>query len=103
MRIAVDLPARFRSQAVSVDGRAGNLSQSGILFVGRALEHRPPTVRLQIDLPDSEGPIEVGGEIAWAGSRGLIGIRFTEIAIAMRRRLANFVIRRAFDLAPLPR
>lgn len=105
IRIAVDLPARVRSLVASSDGRAVNLSQSGILFIGtgtaRELQHE--SIHMELDLPDHESPVLVGGEIVWCQATGVAGIRFTDIAVSSRRRLANFVIRRAYDLFPLPR
>jgi hypothetical protein len=110
LRIAVDLPARFRSDSQSVDGRAQNLSQGGLRFVGSAPRLGPSLapifdevdsgpVVLQIDLPDEDRPLELRGEVCWseAGPTRAVGIRFTSLAIPERRRLANFVIRRACE------
>jgi hypothetical protein len=100
-RIPVDLPARYRSETSSVDGRAEDISQDGMRFVGRAGDVAPGALHLEIDLPDSdETPLTLRGEIAWITSGPLarlatIGIRFTGIEKLVRRRLANFVIRRA--------
>jgi hypothetical protein len=94
-RIPVDLPARFRSETSSVDGRAEDISQDGMRFVGRAADDAPGAVHVEIDLPDADDtPLKLLGEVAWIGSAS-IGIRFTNIEKLVRRRLANFVIRRA--------
>ena len=100
IRIAVDLPARIRSTESSVDGRAGNISQHGILFVALPGELTGDPVRMEIDLPDSERPLALSGMVCWRTGRGLCGIRFTDVSLGERRRLANFVIRRA--CSPLP-
>src|SRR5690242_871977 len=55
-RIAVDLPARYRSQTVQMDGRAGNLSQDGMFFVTPYLDAPPEEVAVELDLPDEDGP-----------------------------------------------
>jgi hypothetical protein len=98
MRIAVDFPTRVRSRALSLDGRAVNLSRGGILFIGA----RPPpaslprTFDLEIDLPDTGTPISATGEVRWADGEdqpGALGIRFTGLALAARRRLANLILR----------
>lgn len=99
-RIPVDLPARCWSETLSVDGRAENLSQDGMLFVGHGPEVAGGFVELEIDLPDADGPLLLGGEIAWVteGPRFInrtVGIRFTRVETLVRRRLANFVIRRS--------
>jgi hypothetical protein len=93
LRIPVDLPARYRSPTRSMDGRARNLSQDGMLFVGAAPREGVAVekVIVEIDLPDGKA-ISVGGEVRWAASRRA-GIRFTEIGIATRRRLANLILR----------
>lgn len=114
IRIVVDLPTRVRSQVLSLDGRAGNISQSGILFVAPRLSEAPTKVDIEIDLPDAEAPITLAGEIRWSSAmtssmamamstvtRGLVGIRFTDIAMSVRRRLANFVMSRAMATPPL--
>jgi hypothetical protein len=115
LRIAVDLPARFRSETQSVDGRALDLSQDGIRFVGSAPRLGPSLapifdevdtgpVFLEIDLPDDEGsdhPLALRGTICWseAGPTRAVGIRFTQLPTHERRRIANFVIRRACSTA----
>jgi PilZ domain-containing protein len=108
LRIAVDLPARFRSETQSVDGRALNLSRGGIRFVGSAPRLGPSLaplfdevdtgpVFLEIDLPDEERPLSLRGVVCWseAGPTRAVGIRFTHLPPPESRRLANFVIRRA--------
>jgi hypothetical protein len=96
-RFPVDLPARYRSEGSSGDGRAANISQDGVRLVGAGLHADPGPVLLEIDLPDSEAPLAVGGVICWLsdGPMRSLGIRFTRIETTARRRLANFVIRRA--------
>jgi hypothetical protein len=97
LRFPVDLPARYRSVTYSGDGRAANISQDGVQLVGAGVDAAAGPVFVEIDLPDSDGPLAVGGEICWLsdGPTRSIGIRFTRIEARARRRLANFVIRRA--------
>jgi hypothetical protein len=109
-RIPVDLPARFRSDTESVDGRAANLSQDGIRFIGSAPRLGPSLgpvfdeedsghVVLEIDLPDDDTPLHLDGEVCWSerGPTRAVGIRFTRVGKPERTRLANFVIRRACE------
>lgn len=117
-RIPVDLPARFRSDTESVDGRAANLSQDGIRFIGSSPRPGPSLapiapiapicneidsghVFLEIDLPDDDAPLHLGGEVCWSeaeeGPTRAVGIRFTEVGKRERTRLANFVIRRTCE------
>ncbi len=102
-RIAVDLPVRFRCVACSIDGRAHDLSASGVCFLtGGSAPDLEATdgdqalgeVSIEIDLPDAEAPLSVVGQVRWEAD-GAIGIRFTNLSVAERRRLANFVILRS--------
>lgn len=109
-RISVDLPARFRSGRVLVDGRAGNLSQNGMLFFAPAFvveqgqeqerEGEDRSVQVEIDLPDAEQPLTITGEVRWIHEREPghpgMGIRFTQVSLTELRRLANYVILRAY-------
>ena len=103
LRIRVDLPARFRSESQSIDGRAHDLSAHGVRFVGNATCDAPVPgpVFLEIDLPDEDGggPLAVRGTICWSAEapHHAVGIRFTGIGAPERRRLANFVIRRTCE------
>jgi hypothetical protein len=91
----VDLPARYRSGQVSLDGRAGDLSQDGMFFVSPFLDDTPGEVAVELDLPDSDEPLRLLGEVRWIDDGPLhsgMGIRFMNTAINERLRLANFVI-----------
>jgi hypothetical protein len=65
-----------------------------MLFVGVAPPAGDPVEAgvVEIDMPDEQPPISVGGEVRWSHARGA-GIRFTEIGVAARRRLANLILR----------
>jgi len=102
LRIPVDLPARYRSGSLSLDGRARDLSQGGLFF---AVPRPEPDdecepvgdICLELDLPDDDAmrPLVLAGEVRWIEGSGM-GIRFTQLPIADRRRLANFLIHRAY-------
>jgi hypothetical protein len=95
LRVRVDLPARYRSGTLSLDGRARDLSQAGIFFVGFAggeIESATGEVFLELDLPDEPmRPLSVVGEVRRASGHGM-GIRFVGLPVADRRRLANYLI-----------
>lgn len=98
-RIPVDLPARYRSTNISLDGRAGNLSQDGMFFVSPYLDDAIEEVSVEIDLPDSEHPLTLAGQVCWVDDGPLhsgMGIRFTNVPMTARLRLANFVIKRTY-------
>jgi hypothetical protein len=95
-RIRVDLPARYRSEVVSLDGRVGDLSQDGLFFASHLLDDAAGAeVALEVDLPDSNEPLRILGEIRWIDDGPQnpgMGIRFLNVAVSERLRLANFVI-----------
>ena len=98
-RISVDLPARYRSGNVSLDGRAGDLSQDGMFFMCDLLDDHYGEVAVELDLPDSPVPLRLTGEVRWVDEAPLhpgMGIRFKNLAIPERLRLANFVIHRTY-------
>jgi hypothetical protein len=99
-RIAVDLPARYRAGDVALDGRVGNLSQDGLFFHTPFLDgFAGDEVAVEVDLPDSDEPLALSGEVRWVDDTPLhsgIGIRFTNVAIKERLLLANFVIRKTY-------
>jgi hypothetical protein len=97
-RIPVDLPARYRSPAISLDGRASNLSHDGVYFTCASdMSGFAGKVNLEIDLPDEPKPVAVLAEICWRDLGG-IGLRFLEIPMLYRRRLANYVMHRCYSL-----
>jgi hypothetical protein len=98
-RVPVDLPARYRSGNVSLDGRVTNLSQDGMFFVSPFLDDSHGEVYLEVDLPDSDVPLNLSGEVAWVDDgplHGGMGIRFINVAIKQKLQLANYVIHRTY-------
>jgi hypothetical protein len=99
-RIPVDLPARYRSEAVSLDGRAGDISQDGMFFMSAFLyDATHAEVNVELDLPDSDVPLRLAGEVRWIDDAPLhagMGIRFVNVTINEKLRLANFVIHRTY-------
>ena len=92
LRVPVDLPARYRSGTLSLDGRARDLSQAGLFFVGASIESATGDVFLELDLPDEPmRPLSVVGEVRRVEGHGM-GIRFLGLPVADRRRLANYLI-----------
>jgi hypothetical protein len=95
--VSVDLPARYRSGSISLDGRAGNLSQNGMYFHTSMLDESIENpIHIEIDLPDHDQPLALHGEVRWVQDNGGMGICFTQISLPERRRLANYVILRAY-------
>src|SRR5688500_15495794 len=90
-RVPVDLPARYRSSTVWMDGRAGNLSQDGMFFSTLYLDDTREEVGVEIDLPDREQPLALVGQICWVDDHPQhagMGIRFTNMSLEERLLLA---------------
>jgi hypothetical protein len=66
-----------------------------MMFVASSHDVTPASkdVALEIDLPDSQEPLLVEGEICWRGAASAAGIRITHMPVAARRRLANWILR----------
>jgi PilZ domain len=95
LRVPVDLPARYRSGNLSLDGRARDLSQFGLFFVGDATDADGGDVFVEVDLPDDPThPLALKGEVSRVEGDGM-GIRFLGLDVSDRRRLANYLIYRS--------
>lgn len=96
-RIPVDLPARYRSGNVLLDGRVGDLSQDGMFFMSPYLDDPSDEVDVELDLPELDDPLRLSGTVRWVDDGPLhagMGIRFSNVAIRERLLLANYVIQR---------
>lgn len=95
-RLAVQLRAQYRSDAVSRTVEVVNLSRSGLCVrCAGDLGKRGTPVDVVLDL--LEGPVKLAGEVVREGEFGgdrKAGIRFTAMDPAVRRSLANYVIKR---------
>ena len=102
-RVPVDLPARARLGDVAIEGRAVDLSQSGVFVKAHSgdFDNHDVQVSVEIDFPDAEWPLVVTGEVRWIETdpeRPGFGIRFHPMEVKERRILANFVLRRTAQL-----
>lgn len=96
-RVPVDLPARYRSGSVWMDGRAGNLSQDGMFFMTPFLDDPTGEIAVELDLPDQDAPLRLAAEVVRVDDAPLhagMGIRFVNVAMRERLTLANFLVRR---------
>jgi len=70
-----------------------------MFFMSDFLDDTSGEVNVELDLPDSDVPLRVAGEVRWVNDAPLhagMGIRFVNMAIHERLRLANFVIHRTY-------
>ncbi|HET6611281.1 MAG TPA: PilZ domain-containing protein [Kofleriaceae bacterium] len=94
-RLTVRLPARYRSEAISLDGMVADLSRSGLFLRSGFVDAEGTPAALRIDLPGA--PLDLLCEVArcWAppshGEAGM-GLRFLSLPSPTRQRLANFIL-----------
>ncbi|MBI4511646.1 MAG: PilZ domain-containing protein [Deltaproteobacteria bacterium] len=97
-RVASDLPARYQTSEILLEGWAGNLSQGGMFFVGPAIDRGVGDVRVEIALPEFS-PLMLAGEVRWVEEGPVhfgMGIRFVNVARFERQLLANYLLRRTY-------
>ncbi len=78
MRVAVEIPVACFG-AASYTAKTIDLCEGGmaIQFTGRVAMESP--LRFSLDLPGMEQSFETEGELAWKGSGGQAGVRFTDV------------------------
>lgn len=99
-RIRVNLKARYQSDAAALEGWVANLSRYGMFIRSDFLDDRGAQVRVDLQIPGQEDPIELAGEVVRVDSSPLssgMGIRFSSMAAPIRRALANFMIERSYQ------
>jgi uncharacterized protein (TIGR02266 family) len=99
-RIEVNLMARYSSDAVSLSGRVCNLSRHGLFLLSDCLDSAGADVTLALSLPGDAMPVKLAGRVMRVVTDPRtpgMGIRFTGVAAAVRRKLANFMIERSYQ------
>lgn len=99
-RIRVNLPVRYSSRTLSLDGRAADLSRHGLFLRSEFLDHIGERAKVTLDLP-GEQPIMVSGRVVRVveddPTQAGMGITFAALGPKVRRALANFMIQRSYS------
>src|SRR5258708_26226259 len=81
----------------SFDGVTGgmilDLSEQGVSMQTVYPLEAERRVKLRLDLPDSDAPLETTGYVAWADALGRAGVRFSELPAEARQRLDDWLAR----------
>ena len=96
-RVRVNLAARYRSLSVSLDGEVSNLSTEGLFLRADLLDETGTVVYVDLDLPGSEAPVKISGEVVRTDDKPLscgMGIRFHNLRLPTRLQLANYMLLR---------
>lgn len=92
-RFAVDLPVRvYASDESWAEGRMVNISEGGLALRLALSSAMQGTVRLEFVLPSLEPfTVQAKGEVVWADTGGLLGIRFLYMGGDSLRRLQDWL------------
>ena len=96
-RLQVNLPARYRSEAISVVGWVANLSRDGLFLRSEFLDEAGAAVNVSFELPGEEDPVALRGMVVRVHDGTLcpgMAIRFTEVPDGVQRKLAMFMQKR---------
>ena len=99
-RIRVNLRARYRSDAASIEGWVANLSRYGMFLRSDYLDNQGAAVTVKIEIPGDVETLELEGEVVrveTSPTSSGMGIRFGRLDDAVRRALANFMIERSYQ------
>jgi uncharacterized protein (TIGR02266 family) len=94
-RMAVQIPAIYRSPSLTIDGLVSNIGQGG-LFVSCRPDVVGAVGEIVVSLPGLTGPVRLRGRVIWTRQppQGGMGINFEDLPREHRVTLANFLIAR---------
>jgi hypothetical protein len=87
VRMKVQVPARYVSEHLTIDGVVTDLSPDGVFFCSDYLDSTGESVRVSIRVPWRSDPIHLRGEVRWVSETprtGGMGIRFTDVSFEDR-------------------
>ena len=87
VRMPVQVPARYVSERLTIEGLVTDLSPDGVFFCSDYLDATGETVRISIDIPWRAHPLQLRGEVRWVSETartGGMGIRFTDVSLEDR-------------------
>jgi PilZ domain len=87
VRMRVQVPARYVSERLTIEGLVTDLSPDGVFFCSDYLDPTGEPVRVSIDIPWRSQPLQLRGEVRWvseAARTGGMGIRFMDVSFEDR-------------------
>ncbi len=91
-RVRVQVPARYVSEHLTIEGTVTDLSPDGVFFCSDYLDAMGELVRISIEVPWQDRPLHLRGEVRWVseGPRaGGMGIRFMDVSFEDRAVLSS--------------
>ena len=92
VRMKVEVPARYVSERLTIEGLVTDLSPDGVFFCSDYLDPTGEPVRISIDIPWRSQPLQLRGEVRWvseAARIGGMGIRFIDVSLEERLVLSS--------------
>ena len=87
VRAKVQVPARYVSENLTIDGTVSDLSPDGVFFCSDYLDAKGEPVRISIEVPWRDRPLHLRGEVRWVSESprtGGMGIRFMDVSFEDR-------------------
>ncbi len=91
-RAKVQIAAKYVSDSLVVDGVVTDVSADGLFFCSDYLDGTGESVRIWLDIPWRNRPLELRGEVRWVSetpSTGGMGIRFLDVSLEDRMVLSS--------------
>jgi hypothetical protein len=91
-RTKVQIAAKYVSDSLVVEGMVTDVSADGLFFCSDYLDGAGETVRIWLDIPWRNRPLELRGEVRWVNdtpSVGGMGIKFLEVSLEDRMVLSS--------------
>jgi hypothetical protein len=86
-RVKVQVPARYVSEHMTIEGTVTDLSPDGVFFCSDYLDATGEPVRISIEVPWRDQPLNLRGEVRWVSETprtGGMGIRFIDVSFEDR-------------------
>ncbi len=91
-RTKVQITAKYVSDSLVVDGVVTDVSADGLFFCSDYLDGTGETVRIWLEIPWRNRPLELRGEVRWVSdtpNTGGMGIRFFDVSLEDRMVLSS--------------
>jgi hypothetical protein len=91
-RMKVEIAAKYVSDSLVVEGVVTDVSADGLFFCSDYLDGTGETVRVWLDIPWRNHPLELRGEVRWVNDTpniGGMGIKFIDVSLEDRMVLSS--------------
>jgi hypothetical protein len=98
----VQIAAKYVSDSLVVEGLVTDVSADGLFFCSDYLDSTGESVRVWLDIPWRNRPLELRGEVRWVSDMpdtGGMGIRFFDVSLEDRMVLSSLGLSTLASLA----